>query len=142
MSYNINMKRHNKGIAIFITLMILFLLSLVVIAVLLTGYNYSNISEGQIKRLKAITSAEAGVYYAYNQLMNEDPASPTRFSVEHNGAAAPDGTPPANAYTFLISDPVMNGITSLKVWVEDKIPFVAGEYIIKSKATYPKSSTL
>lgn len=56
---------HNKGIAIFITLMFLFLLSLIAIAVLLTAYNYNNICEGQISRLKAIKLTEAGVNYAY-----------------------------------------------------------------------------
>ncbi|MDO8602946.1 MAG: hypothetical protein Q7O04_03740 [Candidatus Omnitrophota bacterium] len=60
------MKTHNnKGIAIFITLALLFLLSLIVTAVLLTAYNYANISAGQINRLKALKLAESGVNYAY-----------------------------------------------------------------------------
>ena len=65
------MKSNNKGIAIFISLMLLFLLSALAIAVLSTVYNYSNISEGQIKRLKAMTSAEAGINYAYWYLRND-----------------------------------------------------------------------
>jgi Tfp pilus assembly protein PilX len=72
------MKIHNssndKGIAIFITLMLLFLLSLAAIAVLLTTYNYNNICEGQIKRTKAINLAESGINYAYWKLRT-DPTS-------------------------------------------------------------------
>lgn len=72
------MKIHNysndKGIAIFVTLMLLFLLSLAAIAVLLTAYNYNNICEAQIKRVKAINLAESGINYAYWKLRT-DPAS-------------------------------------------------------------------
>jgi len=119
------MKNHNKGIAIFITLMLLFLLSLVAIAVLLTAYNYSSICEGQIKRLKTITSAEAGINYVYHQLRTNEAA----FVSAYKGPV-----PPGTAYTF--PSPVINGITSLEVWVEDLDPPIAGKYIIKSKATY------
>ncbi len=65
---------NNKGIAIFVTLMFLFLLSLITIAVLLTAYNYNNICEVQIKRIKAINLAESGINYAYWKLRT-DPAS-------------------------------------------------------------------
>ncbi len=114
---------NNKGVAIFITLMLLFLLSLLAIAVLLTAYNYNNICEGQIRRIKAITSAEAGVNYVYYQLRT-------------NNAAF--------TYTFPLADPVKNGITSLEVWAEEVkdglgLP-IPGKYIVKSKATYQKSS--
>ena len=57
--------KHNKGVALFISLALLFLLSVGAIVVLLTAYNYANISENQIKRLNAITLAEAGINYAY-----------------------------------------------------------------------------
>ena len=123
------MIKNNKGIAIFISLALLFLLSAAAIAVLLTAYNYNNICEGQIRRIKAITSAEAGVNYAYYQLRTNEAA----FVSDHK-------VPPGTAYTFPISDPVMNGIANLEVWVEDRNPPIAGTYIIKSKATYQKSS--
>jgi Tfp pilus assembly protein PilX len=116
---------NNKGIAIFITLSLLLLLSLLVIAVLLTAYNYNKICEGQIKRLKAITSVEAGVNYAYYQLRANEAA----FVSDHK-------VPPGTAYTFPISDPVVNGLTKIEVWVEDLNPPIAGKYIVKSKATY------
>lgn len=54
-----------KGIAIFAAMALLFLLSVAVIVVLLTAYNYANISENQIKRLRAMKIAESGINYAY-----------------------------------------------------------------------------
>jgi len=65
---------NNKGIAIFVTLMLLFLLSLAAIAVLLVAYNYNNICEVQIRRIKAINLAESGINYAYWKLRT-DPSS-------------------------------------------------------------------
>jgi len=127
------MKIHNynndKGIAIFVTLMLLFLLSLIAAAALLTAYNYSVICEGQIKRQKALASAEAGVHYVCYQLRTNE-----TYFVSAYKRVPPDTT---TAYTF--PAPVMNGITSLKVWVEDLDPPVPGKYIIKSEATYPKA---
>jgi hypothetical protein len=120
---------NNKGIAIFISLMLLFLLSAAIIAVLLTAYNYNSICEGQISRLKAITSAEAGINYAYYQLRTNE----ATFVSDHK-------VPPGAVYAFPVSDPVMSGITNLEFWVEDLNPPIAGKYIIKSKATYRKSS--
>lgn len=60
-----NNKHNNKGIALFISLSLLFLLSIGAIVVLLTAYNYANITENQIKRSRAITLAESGINYAY-----------------------------------------------------------------------------
>ncbi len=117
---------NNKGIAIFVTLAFLFLLSLITIAVLSTAYNYNNICEGQTRRLKAITSAEAGINYAYYQLRTN---ATTNFYPIHKDIGNAD-----------ISLSGMNGITSLEVWVEDRDPPIAGTYIVKSKATYQKSS--
>ncbi|MCX5693201.1 MAG: hypothetical protein NTX47_05930 [Candidatus Omnitrophica bacterium] len=121
-------KYNNKGIAIFVTIALLFLLSLAAIAVLLTAYNYNNICEGQIRRIKAITSAEAGINYVYHQLRTNEAAFVNAYKV-----------PPGTAYAF--PSPVINGITNLEVWVEDRDPPIAGTYIIKSRATYQKSST-
>ncbi len=58
-------KPKSKGIALFITLTLLLLLSIVTIAVLLNSYNYVSISERQIRRLKALSLAESGIHYAY-----------------------------------------------------------------------------
>lgn len=57
---------HNsKGVALFITLALMFLISALVITVLLTIYNYTYITDTQIKRLKALTLVEAGINRAY-----------------------------------------------------------------------------
>jgi len=120
------MKTHNysndKGMAIFITLALLFLLSLLAISVLMTAYNYNSICEGQIKRLKAITSAEAGINYVYYQLRNN---ATTNFYPNHKDIGNAD-----------ISLSGMNGLAKTEVWVEDQDPPIAGTYIIKSKVTY------
>lgn len=56
---------HNKGIAIFLSLSLLFLLSVGAIVVLLTAYNYAYVTEKQISRSRAILLAESGIHYAY-----------------------------------------------------------------------------
>ncbi len=105
---------YNKGVAIFITLMLLFLLSLVTIAVLLTAYNYNYICEKQIKRLRAIKSAEGGIVYAYWKLRT-DPDSvitspgPTVTQISVNAS---------NDVAVTITGPV------------------SGRYTINSKSTY------
>ena len=100
---------NNKGVAIFITLALLFLLSLLASAVLLTAYNYTNICEGQIRRMKAMTSAEAGVNYAYWYL---------RDNTSYGGGTLPLITLNGTPVTITISAPV------------------SGRYTIQSKATY------
>jgi Tfp pilus assembly protein PilX len=119
------MRTHNysgdKGIAIFITLMLLFLLSLAAIAVLLTAYNYNNICEGQIRRLKAMTSAEAGVNYVYWKL----------------GPKTDDITYAATHTDEINKETITIGGNSVNVWIEGP---VSGKYTIKSKVIYQKSS--
>ncbi len=56
---------NSKGIALFITLTLLLLLSVIAVAILLNSYNYASVSEGQIKRARAISLAESGIHYAY-----------------------------------------------------------------------------
>jgi len=60
-----NIKFSNKGVALFVTIALMLLLSLAAIAVLITAYNYANVTESQIKRLRAMSLAEAGIYYAF-----------------------------------------------------------------------------
>ena len=79
-------KFDNKGIALFVALALMILLSIGVITVFLTVYNYANISENQIKRARALSVAESGISYAYLQLWRDpgytggpiypDPAGP------------------------------------------------------------------
>ena len=71
----------NKGIALFISLALMFLLSIGAVIVLLTAYNYANVSEDQVKRLRAISLAEAGINYAYYQLSPRGPDP--QFIVNH-----------------------------------------------------------
>ena len=97
---------NNKGMAIFISLMLLFLLSLGAIAVLLTAYNYARVTDGLIKRLKALSLAEAGINYTYWQL---------RTDPDYTGSTLTIG-----------SDNVEITVTGP----------VSGRYTIKSKVTY------
>lgn len=103
-------KTGNKGIALFITIALLFLLSLGAIVVLLTAYNYANISENQIKRLKALSAAEAGINYAYWKL-RKDPV--------YTGSTITVGS----------------GIDSVSVVITITGP-VSGVYTIKSSVVY------
>jgi Tfp pilus assembly protein PilX len=111
---------NNKGIAIFISLALLFLLSASIITVLLTAYNYNSICEGQIKRIKAMNSAEAGINYAYYQLRTNTAA----FVAAYNEASP---------YSISLN----NGII-VRVWATGP---VSGRYTISSTAVYPKVST-
>ena len=106
---------NNKGIAIFIALMLLFLLSLAAIAVLLTAYNYNNICEGQIRRLKAMTSAEAGINYAYWKL------GPKTDEPGYTGSTINVG---GTDVIITISGPV------------------SGRYTVRSKVTYAKTQAI
>jgi Tfp pilus assembly protein PilX len=56
--------RNNKGMVLHIAMFIVLLLTIVSVLVLLTVYNYANITENQIKRERAIILAEAGINYA------------------------------------------------------------------------------
>ena len=110
------MKKNNRGIAVFTTLMFLFLISLIAVAVLLTAYNYNNICEGQLRRTKALTLAEAGINYACWQL-RVDPDSII--------------TPPGPTITNI-------GIGGANVEITVTGP-VSGRYTISSKAEYQKT---
>ncbi len=114
---------NNKGIAIFVTLAFLFLLSLITIAVLSTAYNYNNICEGQTRRLKATVSAESGINYAYWQLRTDL----ANFTNDHYNEATADTVIPGS-----------NGMT-VKVWATGP---VAGRYTVRSKVTYSKTQAI
>ncbi|MFH1853978.1 MAG: hypothetical protein ABH815_01555 [Candidatus Omnitrophota bacterium] len=113
-------KHSNKGIALFISLTLLFLLSIGAITVLLTAYNYANITENEIKRLRAITLAEAGINYAYWQLRTNE----SNFVTE---AAPPDGAPP------IYPDPSPNAPGVVIIVTSGPLP---DSYTIQSKVEY------
>ena len=98
------MKKNNRGIAVFTALMFLFLISLIAIAVLLAAYNYNNICEGQVRRIKALTSAEAGINYAFWYLRDNPGYGGGILSLTLNGTpvtitiSAPD--PVSGRYTI------------------------------------------
>ncbi|MBU1912088.1 MAG: hypothetical protein KKB22_00945 [Candidatus Omnitrophica bacterium] len=116
------MKKNNKGVAIFITLMLLFMLSLVAIAVLLTAYNYNYICEKQIKRVQAIASLEAGLNYAYYNLRTD-----ADFIIDHNSEVTADTYPDS-------PDLLINGLT-VKIWAW-QTGATPGKYTVRAKTTY------
>ncbi|MFA4991825.1 MAG: hypothetical protein WC569_04510 [Candidatus Omnitrophota bacterium] len=108
--------RDNKGVALFISLALLFLLSVGAIVVLSTGYSYTQVTENQINRLKALKSAEAGINYAYWKLRTD-----TDYASDHPDEAGADTvTPGSNGY-------------SVKIWAEGPD---SGRYTVKSKVSY------
>ena len=68
------MKKNNRGMALFASLTVMFLLSVTIIVILLTAYNYVTVSETGIKRLNAIALAESGIHYAYWKIRINDAA--------------------------------------------------------------------
>ena len=62
---NMLSKNSKKGVALFIALALMFLLSICAVVTLLTAYNYANISENQINRSRAMNISESGINYAY-----------------------------------------------------------------------------
>ncbi len=75
----------NRGIALFISIALLFLLSVGTIVVLLIAYNYTLITERQIKRLRALTLAEAGINHAYWQLRTDPSYTGSTITPDESG---------------------------------------------------------
>lgn len=71
---------NNKGTALFITMAVVLLLAILVIVVLLTAYNYSQISFKLISRAKAISAAESGISYAYWKVRTDPTFNPSQAS--------------------------------------------------------------
>ena len=64
---------NNKGIAFFVSLALVLLLSMAAFVFLVSAYNSSNINESLARRARAITIAEAGINYAFWKIrINED----------------------------------------------------------------------
>ena len=76
---------NNKGIALFISMGLLFLLSVGAVAVLLTAYNYTNVNENHIKRLRAIIVAEAGIHHAFWRVRNDPSYTGETIRPDPNG---------------------------------------------------------
>lgn len=68
---------NNKGIAFFVSLALVLLLSMAAVVFLVSAYNSSNIAEGLLRRARAITVAEAGINYAFWKIrIDEDDSTP------------------------------------------------------------------
>ncbi len=66
------MPAKNKGIVLFITIGLLFVLSISAAIMLLTAHNHANVTENLISRIRAIMLAEAGSYYAIYKIRGDD----------------------------------------------------------------------
>lgn len=122
-------KLKNKGIAFFITLALLLLLSMAVAVSLITSYNSANINEALYRRQKALTVAEAGLHYAYWKIRigEDDDGNPVDFS---------DG----DEHTLIPPISIPSGWNiEVKVEVKDEDE-ATGRKTIESKVIYPKAT--
>lgn len=117
-------KESNKGVAFFISLALLLLLSIGAATFYIIAYNYANISEGLSRGLRAITLAESGINYAYWKIRigEDDNNNPLTFPTTL--------TPP-------ISIP-----TGWTIQVDITEDAVTGRKTIRSTVNYPKASVI
>jgi len=116
---------NNRGLAFFISLTLLLLLSMGITVFLLTSYNSANINEALVRRSKAITIAEAGINYAYWKI---------RINEDDDGDPMSDSFPGTCTLTPPISVPTG---WSVDVAVEDT---GSSPKTIRSRVVYPKAS--
>lgn len=126
---------NKKGVALFISLALLLLLSIGAIVFLLTAYNSVNINEAIARKKRAIIVAEAGINYAYwkiriNEDADGDPMS-DYFPSPGTCTFTSEGTPPDIPISLLPD-------WTLQVDVVDLVG--TGRKTINSTVTYPKSS--
>ena len=121
-------KLKNKGIALFVTLALLLLLSMAVAVFLITSYNSANINEALYRRQRALTVAEAGLHYAFYQL---------RLDSTYTGH-----TFPAGSLIMLDLMPDMPAGTgwSLIITVTPSVLPEPGDSVVRAKVTYPKAT--
>jgi len=119
---------NNKGVALFISLALLLLLSTGAIVFLLTAYNSVNINEAIARKKRAIIVAEAGINYAHWKIrINEDD----------------DGDPMSDYFpvpgTCTLEDTPISLLPDWTLQV-DIVDSGTGRKTINSTVTYPKSS--
>jgi len=114
----------NKGIALFVALALLFLLSATVITVLLTAYNHTNATENLSRRMRAVMLAESGLNYARWQLRNDSSYSGDVFSA---GSGVLSDLPAGSGWNMTIT--------------VDDYPASGGKRI-RSKVDYPKAAVI
>ncbi|MFH1783200.1 MAG: hypothetical protein ABH848_06250 [Candidatus Omnitrophota bacterium] len=122
-------KINNKGVALIITLAYSLFLILLVFAVLLRAVTYSNVTENNLQRMRAITLAEAAMSYAYWYMatdQNSSRSSEQFWDMDEENARfifPSDFTDP-NPYP---NGPSAGEGTAIRVWMEsgDPIKIVA-----------------
>ena len=121
---------NSRGIALFISLTLLFLLSIAAVVILLTAYNYANVTENQMRRTRAIVLAEAGVNYAYWKIRigEDDAGNPVDFGDGNMHTLEPPISLPS-ATTW-----------DIEVEVEAEDFPASDDKTIRSTVTYPKAS--
>ncbi|MBU1148004.1 MAG: hypothetical protein KKD11_06585 [Candidatus Omnitrophica bacterium] len=123
---------NKKGVALFISLALLLLLSIGAIVFLLTAYNSVNINEAIARKKRAIIVAEAGINYAYWKI---------RINEDADGDPMSDYFPSPGTCTFTSEDGDIP-ISLLPDWTlqVDVVDSGTGRKTINSTVTYPKSS--
>jgi len=121
----------NKGIALFVALALLLLLSIGIAVFLLNTYRHVNINEAIANRARAMLIAESGIAYAYWKI---------RIGKEDSGSSVDfyDG----NLYTL---DPTaqaspMSIPTGWAIAIDAQDIGSTGTITINSKVTYAKST--
>ena len=118
----------NKGIAFFIALNLLILLSIGAAVFLLNTYRHVNINEAISNRTRAILIAESGIAYAYWRI---------RIDQDQSGGSMAG----ANIYTFDTSIPINSSLSSAwSLVVKVTEPGGGSPKTIDSIVTYPKST--
>ena len=122
-------KGNSRGVAFFITLALLLILSMAALVFLLTSYNSANVNEALYRRERALVVAEAGLNHALYQL-REDPVYAGETFLAGSGVML-DLMPDVPAGSR--SDWWKLTITVTPSEADDP-----GDYVVKSKVDYPK----
>ena len=87
--------KHNRGIALFISIFFSFVLAMGAMTVLLTALNHAYMAEDYVKRTQAIALTEGGIAYAYWNLFTNPTwqANPGEYyNITINDTVDPDYT--------------------------------------------------
>ncbi|MBU4311497.1 MAG: hypothetical protein KJ706_02105 [Candidatus Omnitrophica bacterium] len=121
-------KGNSRGVAFFITLALLLILSMAALVFLLTAYNSANINEALYRRERALVMAEAGLHYALYQLRND---------ITYTGETFLAGS---GVMLDLMPDMPAGTGWSLIITITPSGAGDPGDYVVKSKVDYPKAT--
>lgn len=123
---------NNKGIALFVGIALVLLLSMTALAFLISAYNSGNINESLARRARAITVAEAGINYAFWKI---------RINEDDTGSPMSDYFPVPGE---CILEPPISVPAGWDVEVNVQYPDSGSPYpgskTVRSTVTYPKST--